>query len=233
MTGTRRALAASRVEARQLWRRKRALFLLTALPLAFYGVSAGHDPRAVVVGGIAMAFSLSGAAIFSTLAARTVDQRLVLAGYRSGELQLGRLMVLETFGLAVAAAFSAVMITGSDPPRASLLVAAIVLVALIAVPFGSTLGALLPSELEAVLVMIGVVGIQLSVGETASAGKLLPFWGPRRLLDASLGEQVSTGRMALIALAYGAELLVLTLVLSVRRLRLAPHARGDRTGSSS
>ncbi len=48
-----------------------------------------------MTGGIAMAFSIAGASIFVALTARPVDQRLVLAGYRSHELLLGRLLLLE------------------------------------------------------------------------------------------------------------------------------------------
>ena len=46
-----------------------------------------------------MAFSIAGASIFVALTARPVDQRLILAGYRPWELLLGRLLLLELFGL--------------------------------------------------------------------------------------------------------------------------------------
>jgi hypothetical protein len=128
MMSTRRVLAAGRVDARQLWRRRRALVLLTVLPLAFYAASSGHNPHAVVIGGIALAFSLAGAPIFASIAARAVDQRLVLTGYRPTELLLARLLVLEAYGAAVAVCFSAVMVAKSDPPRAGLLVAGVLLV---------------------------------------------------------------------------------------------------------
>ena len=224
MMSTRRVLAAGRVDARQLWRRRRALVLLTVLPLAFYAASSGHNPRAVVIGGIALAFSLAGAPIFASIAARAVDQRLVLTGYRPTEVLLARLLVLETYGVAVGLGFSAVMVARSDPPRVGLLVAGVLMVGVIAVPFGLMLGGLLPSELEAVLVMIGVVGIQLTLDQTARVAKLLPFWGPRQLLEGSLGDSVSTPHAVETALAYAALLLVLTFMLVIRRLAVAPHA---------
>jgi hypothetical protein len=225
MTSTRRVLAAVRVDARPLWRRRRALVLLTVLPLAFYAASSGHNPHAVVIGGIALAFSLAGAPIFASIAARAVDQRLVLTGYRPTELLLARLIVLEAYGTAVALGFSAVMVAKSDPPRAGLLVAGVVMVGVVAVPFGLMLGGLLPSELEAVLAMIGAVGIQLTLDQTARVAKLLPFWGPRQLLEGSLGDSVSTTHAVATALTYGAVLLALTFMIAIRRLRVAPHAR--------
>ena len=226
MTSARRVIAASRVDARQLWRRRRALVLLTALPLAFYAASSGHNPRAVVIGGIALAFSLVGAPIFASIASRAVDQRLVLMGYRPTELLLARLLVLEAYGAAVALGFSAVMIARSDPPDTGLLVAGVMMVAVVAVPFGLVLGGLSPGELEAVLVMIGVVGIQLTLDQAARLGELLPFWGPRRLLEGSLGDSISTPHAVETAVAYAAALLVLTCATAVRRLRIADRVSG-------
>ena len=99
----------------ELVRRRVALALLTALPLAFYEAQAGHSDRAPVTGGIAMAFSLAGASVFTALTSRGVDQRPTLAGYRPIELLIGRLILLEAFGVAVAALFSIVMVLGSSP----------------------------------------------------------------------------------------------------------------------
>ena len=50
----------------------------------------------------------------------------------------------------------------SNPPRPWILGLAVAMVALVAVPFGLAIGALVPRELEATLILIGVVGIQLS-----------------------------------------------------------------------
>ena len=225
MSWTERVRAAVQVEGQQLCRRWRALLLLTVLPLAFYFASSGHNPQAPVIGGIALAFSLAGAAIFASLAARAVDHRLVLSGYRPIELLLARLLVLEGYGTAVAIAFSAVMIAKSDPARPGLLITGVVLVGIVAVPFGLMLGALLPSELEAVLVMIGAVGIQLTVDQMARVAKLLPFWGPRQLLEGALGTPISTAHAVETGLAYAAVLLAITFALANRRLRIASHAR--------
>jgi len=80
------------MQGRDLGRRRIALTLLAGLPLAFYGALAGHDPAAIIPGGIAMAFALSGAAIFSVLSSLEVDQRLALAGFAPLELLAGRLI---------------------------------------------------------------------------------------------------------------------------------------------
>src|SRR6266496_3413721 len=137
------------MQGRDLARRRLALILLVALPLAFYGSLAGHAFDAIVPGGVAMAFSMAGAAIFSVLAARAGDQRLVLAGFRPGELLAGRLIFLEGLSVPIVAGSSALMVVGSNPPRPWILVLAVAMVALVAVPFGLAVAALLPRELAA------------------------------------------------------------------------------------
>jgi len=134
-----------------------------------------------------MAFSMAGAAIFSVLSSRAVDQRLTLTGLRPGEILAGRLLFLEALSLPIVAGSSVLMALVSHPSRPWTMGLAVEMVALVAVPFGLAVGALLPRELEATLVLIGVVGIQLSLDVTQGLSKVLPFYGPMRLLDVSLG----------------------------------------------
>jgi len=217
---------------RELARRGFALGLLTALPLAFYGASSNTGSNAVVTGGIAMAFSIAGASIFVALTARPVDQRLVLAGYRPYELLLGRLLLLELFGIAVSAVFSVVMVFGTGPPHPWLLAAGVGLVAFTSVPFGLAVGALAPHELEGVLVLIGVVGVQLTLQSTQTIAKVLPFWGSQRLLQRSIDATVSIGAAAPVNLAYAAALFIAAAYIMHRRApsvaiqRVASEARG-------
>lgn len=222
MSRVARVLVGAEMTGRELVRRRVALALLTGLPLAFYGAAAGHSPNAVETGGVAMAFSVSGAAIFAALSARAVDERLALAGYRPSELLLGRLLVLELLGVAVAALFAAVMVLGSDPSHPGALVLGVELVALVGVPFGLAVGALAPHELEAVLVMIGVVGVELSLETSQLVAKLLPFWAPRRVLEFALGGAAPLGGMTLLSITYASALLAAAAWLLGRRL--AQHA---------
>jgi hypothetical protein len=207
---------------RELARRRIALGLLTALPLAFYGASAHHSRHAVVTGGIAMAFSIAGASIFAALTARAVDQRLVLVGYRPFELLLGRLGMLELFGLLVAAFFSVVMVLGTGPEHPWSLIGGVVLVAIISVPFGLAVGSLAPHELEGVLMLIGFVGVQLTLESTQTIAKLLPFWGPQRLLQHSIDPTVAVGAAAPVGLVYAAALLIASAYIVHRRAPQRP-----------
>jgi hypothetical protein len=91
--------------------------------------------------------------------------------------------VLEALSLPIVAGSSALMVVGSSPPRPWILVLAVAMVALVAIPFGLAVAALRPRELEATLVLIGVAGIQLSLDASAALSKVLPFYGPQQLLE--------------------------------------------------
>lgn len=221
-----RVVVPAEMTGRELARRPVALGLLTALPLAFYEASAHHSSHAAITGGHAMAFSIAGASIFAVLTARPVDPRLALAGYRPVELLLGRVVLLELLGLIVAAAFSIVILLGTGPADGTALVGGVVLVAITSVPFGLAIGALAPTELEGVLVLIGVVGIQLTLESTQTIAKLLPFWGAQRLIAHSIDPTVSIGAAIPVALLYSAALLTAAAYATRRRapvIRPAPE----------
>jgi hypothetical protein len=228
----RRILIAARMTGLELARRRVAMGLLTALPLAFYGGSVSRGTSAVITGGVAMAFSIAGASIFVALTARPVDPRLILAGYHPTELLLGRLLVLEIFGIAVAGLFSVVMVFGSDPTHPWALAGGVGLVALTSVPFGLAVGSLSPHELEGVLVLIGVVGVQLTLFSTQLAAKFLPFWGGQRLLDHSVNP-VGAGAAVPANIAYAAALFAIAAYVMARQApSVGGAARHDRRAES-
>ena len=225
-----RVVIVAEMQGRDLGRRRLALILLVALPLAFYGAMAGHSNQAIIPGGVAMAFSMAGAAIFSVLSSRAVDQRLTLAGLRPREILAGRLLFLVVLSLPVVAGSSMLMALVSHPPRPWALGLAVELVAVVAIPFGLGVGALLPRELEATLVLIGVVGIQLSLDVSEGLSKVLPFYGPERLLDASLGGDYPVGAAVAVSLLYAAVLLAASFFVMARRIRVRRHpADGETT----
>jgi hypothetical protein len=219
----RRILVTAKLTGLELARRRIALGLLTALPLAFYGGSVGRGGNAVITGGVAMAFSIAGASIFVALTARPVDPRLILAGYHPTELLLGRLLLLELFGVLVAAVFSVVMVFGSDPAHPWATAAGVGLVALTSVPFGLAVGGLSPHELEGVLVLIGVVGVQLTLYSTQLMAKFLPFWGGQRLLDHSVNPNIAVGAAVPANILYAAALFAIATYIMRRQ---APRVGG-------
>jgi hypothetical protein len=91
------------------------------------------------------------------------------------------------------------------------------LVAFTSVPFGLAVGALAPHELEGVLVLIGVVGVQLTLQSTQSIAKVLPFWGSQRLLQHSIDGTVAIGAAVPVNLAYAAALFIAAAYIMHRR----------------
>ncbi|MGB6057784.1 MAG: hypothetical protein WBF71_05930 [Microthrixaceae bacterium] len=218
------------MHGRDLTRRHVSLFLLVLLPLCFYLASmSAHGAGPLIAGGIGMAFSVSGATLFSVLSSEEVDQRLVLGGYRPPELLLGRVMFLAPLGLLIGAGFSVLMAFVSDPHRPWVMAAGVSAVALQSIPFGLAVGAAVNRELEGTLLLIGVVGMQLATSPTSLVAKFLPFYGPAQLLETSVRANGPILVPALQTLVYGVALLIAARVFITRRVQVSRHARFSET----
>jgi hypothetical protein len=220
----RRIVIMAEMHGRDLTRRHAALGLLVALPLCFYLASVGSGDRAIVNGGVGLAFAISGATLFSILSSSEVDQRLVLSGYRPHELLLGRLAFLGPLGLTIAAAFSALMTAASQPARPWLTFVGVAAVAMLAIPFGLAVGAGVPRELEGTLVLIGVVGMQLALEPDSVVSQLLPFHGPQELITSSLSNDGPIAWPLAETILYGIALFVLARLLVSHRVEVTRHA---------
>ena len=217
MTATR-ALAVAEAHMHDLSRRRAALAFLVALPLVFYAAGAGHQgAHAVSNGTIATAFSVVGAGIFTELAARPVDPRLLLAGYRPGELLTGRILILAAGSAPILVGTAGLMTVVSHPDRPWLLVLAMLAVGVVGVPLGLVIGLVMPRDLEAVLLLIGIVGVQLSLDSSQRLNLLLPFGGPRRLVEAAVGVRSFGISGIVLTVAYGTALLVIARIVAGRR----------------
>ena len=160
----RRSLIAAEMQARQLLRRRLSLIILVALPVALYlSTLTNGSESAIQFGALGMGWSVASAALFSVLAARSVEPRLVLAGYRAAELMVGRFILLLGMGAVLAGIGAVAMTLVSAPVSEGALLASCALVPVVAVALGLAVGAVLPHDLEGVLVIIGVVGVQLSL----------------------------------------------------------------------
>jgi hypothetical protein len=217
------ALLLARLQARDLLRRRLAVGLLVGMPLAFYLVtfaSEGTDRSwSAVSGAIGLGFAVAGAAFFAMLAARRVDPRLVLAGWRPWQLVAGRLLMLNALAAAIGAGFLALMWPMWTPPHPAALVLAIVTTAMVSVPLGLAIAALLPRELEGTLVVIVIIGMQMSLPASAAAAKYTPLWGPMQLTSVAAGGGDLVGPV-LHALGCAAAVLLVAVVAWQRRLRI-------------
>lgn len=229
----RRALIMAEMHARDLLRRRAALLLLVALPLAFYLSSNPAGRRAVTAGGVGMAFAIAGATFFSTLSSAEVDQRLVLGGYRPIELLVGRLLFLGPLGLVIAAGFTALMTAFAHPHQPWLVLLGISAVALQSIPLGLAVGAGLAQELEGTLVIIGVVGIQMAADPGSVVARVLPFHEPQALIIAGIDGHGAVLLPLVWTASYGVALMALARISLGSRLDVAAHRSQAEQGARS
>jgi hypothetical protein len=218
----RRSLIAAEMQARQLLRRRLSLIILVALPVALYlSTLTNGSESAIQFGTLGMGWSVASAALFSVLAARAVEPRLVLAGYRAAELMVGRFILLLGMGAVLAAIGAVGMTLVSAPVSEAALLASCALVPVVAVALGLAVGAVLPHDLEGVLVIIGVVGVQLSLSQNAWVNVLLPLDGPIQLAYRAGGQTAAPiGPMLLHALISTVALLTLAAAVWARKVRV-------------
>ncbi|GAA1377562.1 hypothetical protein [Catellatospora chokoriensis] len=213
---------------REIARRRGVLAILLIFPLAFYlsrrDSHAGQSIRFVCLG---IGWAMSTAALFAGSAARAVEPRLRLSGYRSSHLYLGRLAALWTVGLLLSAPYYVLIRIDQEHIRYGAIALIMLLTVAVAAPFGLALSAALPRELEGMLVLLIVVGLQMMMDPAGSASRLLPFWFSREIgtyaVDHTDGGYLTRGLIHAVACL--AALLAVVAVASGWRLRQRSHLR--------
>ena len=177
-----RAVIAAEMQGRQLMRRRLALAILIALPVALYLAMLGQSrENAIQFGALGMSWSVACASLFAVLAAREAEPRLLLGGFRAAELMVGRFVLLVGGGMIFALAAALAMTLASSPISEGALIGACVLVPPVAVSLGLAVAAVIPHDLEGTLVIIGLVGVQLALTSGTWINVILPMDGPIQL----------------------------------------------------
>ncbi|HET6921174.1 MAG TPA: hypothetical protein VFI46_17185 [Jiangellaceae bacterium] len=238
----RRTLTVAAMHARDLGRRRLALAIVILLPMVFYffyelqpvdpameqllaenpTAAAAADMWVVATGAIGVGWAIAVAALFVMIGSRRADQSLLLAGYRPAELLVGR--VLTVLGLtAVVTPLFAVVIWSQRELDLATLAAAIGLSGVVAATIGVLAAAIVPREMEGVLLIIGVIGIQM----TADPQRWMPLWGAGELLARSAGlpDAASAGAAVTHALVFATALLAIGIAIWARRVKLRPPTR--------
>jgi hypothetical protein len=212
---------------REIVRRRWVLLILLLLPLAFYlsrRDSTGQSIRLVCLG---LGWVLSTAALFTGSAARAIEPRLRLSGYHSRHLYLGRLVALWAVGALLSVPYFVLIRVDQDNVRYDAIVLIMALTVAVAIPLGLALSAVLPRELEGMLVLLGVFGLQMMMDPASSASRVLPFWFSREIgtyaIDHTDGGYLTRG--AVHAVIFLVALMTVVAVASTVRLRQRPHLR--------
>ncbi len=179
-------LVVARMTLLDLLRRRAAVAILVALPLAFYLVrhdAPGQSIRSLVFG---ISWAMSTVAFFAALSAHEVEPRLLLSGWSRRVLIGGRLLGLLGLGAVLSAAY--VVLVALDRPVAApgYLVADFVVTSMVAVAIGTALGSVVHRELEGALVIFFIAGLQAVVNPLDRTAKMLPLWSSRELATAAV-----------------------------------------------
>ncbi|RZT82076.1 hypothetical protein EV382_5377 [Micromonospora violae] len=177
-----RLVTVAEMTVRELLRRRGVLLLLLLMPLTFYLIRRdaylGQSVRSLLLG---VGWAVSTAALFATTAARELEPRLRLAGYRPHHLYLGRMLGLWTVGVVISVPFFLLPMVDDADLRYGGLAAAMLCSVAVAAPFGMLIGALLPRELEGTLLLLTVVTVQMLIDPAGSGARLTPFWSSREI----------------------------------------------------
>ncbi|SDT49124.1 hypothetical protein [Actinoplanes derwentensis] len=219
------ALVVAALSAREVSRRRTALLLVISLPLWFYLVRrdlTGQSMRMLTLG---IAWAVSTLTLFVVNSARGIDPRLRLSGASTAGIIGGRLIAMSGFGLLLTSAYLILVAVDQDIRRGWAMALAMLITALLAVPFGSLVGALLPRELEGALALLSVCAVQMLADPAGTVAKFMPFWSGREIgtyaVDGVTVDYLWRG------LAHAALIWVLctglTLAVFARRLRVARY----------
>ncbi|GAB3717484.1 hypothetical protein GCM10027598_28240 [Amycolatopsis oliviviridis] len=178
----KKVLTVAEMALRELLRRRSVLLILLLLPLLFYFSRRGdHLGQAIRFVCLGLSWALSTAALFAGSAARGMESRLRLSGYRGHHLYLGRLSALWTVGLVLSAPYFVLVLVDQHDVRYGPVALVMVLMVAVSAPFGLALSAILPRELEGTLVLLMVVGLQMMTDPSSLFARLLPFWSSREI----------------------------------------------------
>jgi hypothetical protein len=222
-----RTLTVAEMALREIARRRTVLILLALLPLVFYfsrrEAAYWQSVRFVCLG---IGWTLSTAALFAGSGARGIEARLRLSGYATHQLYLGRLIALWALGLALSTPYWLLVRFDLANVRHGMVALILLLTVAVAAPFGLAVSALLPRELEGMLVLLTVVAMQMMLDPEQAAARALPFWFSREIGVYAIEPDAGTGYVTRGLVHAGVVLVVLLAVVVLAsgvRLRRRSH----------
>lgn len=226
-------LTVAEMTLRQLVRRRGVLLLLLLLPLGFYLLRrndyVGQSIRSLFMG---IGWAVSTAALFATAAAREIEPRLRLSGYRPYQLYLGRMAALWLLGLGLVMPFFLLVVVDAESVRPGAVALAMLACVAVAAPLGVLIGTVLPRELEGTLLLLTTVGLQMTMDPADAVAKLMPFWSSREIVTYAV-DHTDGGYLArgvVHGVVFTAVLMALVAIASSVRLRRRQHIRLPASG---
>jgi hypothetical protein len=218
-------VAIAKATVRELLRRRSALLLLVALPLAFYLARRDVTHSAIVVLALGLGWAAAMLALFSTVNALELDGRLRVAGFSTAAILLGRMLSLLLIGFTLMAGYLVLVAVDQDVARLGGVVLMLLCALLIGVPLGITVGLILKRELEGALALLILLATQFMTNPERLLAHCLPMWSVRGVADWAI--DLNDQSYLIDGLAHaGATLALLVLIIacsSALRLRIHPY----------
>ena len=209
---------------RDLLGRRTVVLLLVLVPLVFYAARRDDfQGQAIRFASLGLAWAVSTVALFATNSVRALEPRLRLAGHGSVGLYLGRLTSTVGLGALVAALYAVLVTLDQETVNPWSAVLALVASGTIAAVLGLLVGAVIPRELEGMLVLITIVGLQMIIDPTKAVAEALPLWSTRELVGHAVDGVGDVDAAVLHWVVYGVGMALVALAITAFRLRRRRH----------
>lgn len=234
-------IAVARATSQELRRRRSALIMLVALPLAFYLARRDIPSSAIVVLALGVGWAVATLTLFSTVNALNLDSRLRVAGFTTRAILTGRLVATLLLGFALSSAYLVLAILDQDVTRPGGVALMMVCAVLVGAPLGMAIGLMLRSELEGALALLIFLATQFMTNPERALAHWLPLWSVRGVADWAIWSADSSQLTAGLVHAAGTLTILVAVITgaSALRLRIHPphqvlrlHAQSSTVGSN-
>lgn len=169
------------VTIRAVTRRRLAVAILVLMPIAFYFVTHDTVGRSVRSLAFGVSWAVGTVAFFATLAARDLEPRLRLAGWRNLDLLVGRVAGLGAVVASLTLGFGILVAVDQDVRSVWAVFVTFAVTGTVAVAVGTAIGTLLGKEMEGTLILFFLAGLQAIANPFDTWSRALPFWSSREL----------------------------------------------------
>ncbi|MCB0918812.1 MAG: hypothetical protein KDC39_09630 [Actinobacteria bacterium] len=202
-----------------LLRRRFTIAILVVLPLVLYFArdGVGQSVRALLFG---ITWSTTTVAFYSTMSARNNEPLQRLAGATIPALILGRTTALVAGGAILATLYFLLVMLQLDVNAAQWVLVGYLCAAIVGACIGSAIGLLVKREVDGVLLIFMLAGLQIVSDPNGLLGQALPYWSTMEIVTFAVdGPAAASPGLGLAHAAVLAAIgLSVTLLLTRRRL---------------
>lgn len=175
---------------------------------------------ALLLAVMGMGWGMAATALFNVVGGVDTDRRLIVCGYKAMELMIARLATLMSVVVVLSFVFMVPVLVLLEPNFPLVVWLSTLLGGFIAVGTGLVLGSLISRQLEAMIGVIAIFGIEMAMATSnAAIEQYLPLHFANELLKAgAFATEPQILRPMLLSMGYGTVLFVTALLVWSRRV---------------